>query len=204
MAPVTESPEALGDRHLVLVGLMGTGKSTVGPLLAAALGRRFVDLDDAVEASEGRSVRDLLSSGSPEAFRAAEAAALARLLEEPEPLVVATGGGAVLDASSRQRLAAGPKVVWLQAPTDVLVARVAAAGAADRPLLDDGPTEVLARLAGERAPLYAEVAALSVDSSVDDPSGVATCILEALATLHPTADIDPTSSEATDTHEVAR
>lgn len=159
---------------------MGSGKSTVGAVLAAHLGRTFVDLDDEVAAREGQSVRDLLASGAGVAFREAEAAALADLLASAEPLVIATGGGAVLDPGSRRLLNEGPVVVWLQAPTSVLVARVAHDGAPDRPLLDDGPETVLDRLAGERAPLYAEVADLSIDSATDDPDGVAASVLAGL------------------------
>lgn len=183
-----------GARHVVLVGLMGSGKSTVGAVLARHLGVRFVDLDDEVARREGRSVRALLSSGAGAAFRASEAAALADLLTDAEPLVIATGGGAVLDGGSRQRLTDGPVVVWLQAPTDVLVARVAHEGAPDRPLLDDGPELVLHRLAEERAPLYAEVADLSVDSAADDPDGVAASVLAALQSLLVT---DEVAEEAT-------
>lgn len=180
MAP--EATDAVpGRRHVVLVGLMGSGKSTVGAVLAGQLGRAFVDLDDEVAAREGQSVRDLLASGAGAGFRLAEAAALADLLGAAEPLVIATGGGAVLDPASRRLLLDGPVVVWLQAPTAVLVERVAHPGAPDRPLLDGGPEVVLERLAVERGPLYAEVATVSVDSGADDPHGVAASVLAALA-----------------------
>jgi shikimate kinase len=176
-----EPASPVADRHLVFVGLMGTGKTTVGAVVADRLGRTFVDLDDVVATREGRSVRQLLADDGGDAFRAAEAAALADVLASPDPLVVATGGGAVLDARSRRLLAASPLVVWLQAPTAVLVSRVAGEGAPDRPLLDDGPAVVLERLGVERGPLYAEVADLSVDSASDDPAGVADSVLAAIA-----------------------
>lgn len=178
---VERSGSAQADRHLVFVGLMGTGKTTVGAVVAERLGRRFIDLDEEVAGREGRTVRQLLAERGEPVFRAAEAAALAAVLATPEPVVVATGGGAVLDADSRRLLTDGPVVVWLQAPTSVLVARVAGAGAPDRPLLDDGPEVVLERLAVARRPLYAEVADLSVDSASDDPDGVANSVLAALA-----------------------
>lgn len=187
-APVS----SMADRHLVLVGLMGSGKSTVGAEVAERLGRRFVDLDDEVAVREGRTVRELLREDGGATFRAAEAAALAEVLAAPEALVLATGGGAVLDAGSRRVLAGSPVVVWLQAPTEVLVSRVARDGASDRPLLDDGPAVVLDRLADERSPLYAEVADVRVDSSPDDPAGVADAVLAALATLAgPVAGVTP-------------
>jgi len=176
-----EAVAVLGDRHLVLVGLMGTGKSTVGPLLADSLHRPFVDLDDAVAERTGHGVRELLAIDGGGRFRAAEAAALVDLVAGDEPLVIATGGGAVLDADSRVLLRGSPVVVWLQAPTEVLVGRVARDGAPDRPLLDDGPESVLGRLAEERTPLYAEVADVSVDSSSGPPDDVAASVLAAIA-----------------------
>lgn len=183
-------------RHLVLVGLMGCGKTTVGAHLGVSLGRTFVDLDEAVATREGCSVRQLLAGGGGDRFRAAEAAVLAELLAGPEPLVIATGGGAVLDPASRRLLVSGPVVVWLQAPTATLVDRVAHPSAPDRPLLDEGPEVVLDRLARERGSLYAEVADLSIDSSTDDAAGVAASVLAALTAAAPASAPDAVASEA--------
>lgn len=171
---------ALAGRHLVLVGLMGVGKSTVGPLVADALGRRFIDLDAEVERRAGRTVRELvIIDGEPE-FRRLEAETMAEVVAAPTPVVLATGGGAVLDAHSRQLLRDLPLVVWLRASVDTLVDRVGGGGAGSRPLLDDGPVEALTRLAGERDALYREVADVEVDTTLDDASGVAASVLTAV------------------------
>jgi shikimate kinase / 3-dehydroquinate synthase len=179
---VAASPAApwYAGRHVVLVGLMGVGKSTVGPMLADDMGRSFVDLDTEVERLAGRSIRELVSdSGEPE-FRRLEAETLRDLLGQPVPLVVATGGGAVLDPASRQLLRDVPVVVWLRASVDTLVARVGGAGAASRPLLDDGPATALARLSHERDGLYREVADAEVDTTLDHAGGVAASVMTAL------------------------
>jgi len=177
----TGGPEpGCAGRHVVLVGLMGVGKSTVGPMLANAMGRRFVDLDAEVEEASGCSVRQLVSDAGEPEFRRREAEALDRVLGEDVPVVLATGGGAVLEASSRQLLRDVPVVVWLRASVDTLVDRVGGHGAATRPLLDDGPAEVLARLSGERDGLYREVADLEVDTTMDDADGVTASVLVGL------------------------
>jgi shikimate kinase len=189
-APV-ERP--LDDRHVVLVGLMGAGKSTVGPLLADRLGRSFIDLDDAVAAAEGVPVAELLTRFGELAFRRAESAALKDALDG-QPVVLATGGGAVLHPDNRQLLTAGapgglpPVVVWLTAPVDTLVERVGPDAATRRPLLADGGTEsVLTRLDDERRALYDEVATVTVDTAGATPDEVASWVLAAMvvATVAP-------------------
>lgn len=167
-------------RHVVLVGLMGVGKSTVGPLLADAMGRRFVDLDAEVEHRSGCSVRQLVVDHGESDFRRREAEALADVLGESGPVVLATGGGAVLNAVSRQLLRDVPVVIWLRASVETLVDRVGAHGAAARPLLDDGPAQVLAQLACERDDLYREVADVEIDTTLDDADGVAASVLASL------------------------
>lgn len=178
MAPERVHP-ALRHRVLVLVGLMGSGKSTVGPLIADRVGLPFADLDALIEASTGHAIRDLIVTEGENAFRAIESEVLADALSGP-PVVLATGGGAVGDPRSRQLLTDGPVVVWLQAPVATLVERVGGVGAAGRPLLDEGPVEVLTRLETERAPLYAEVAAISIETGHDTPDGVAASVVDAL------------------------
>jgi shikimate kinase len=191
MAPDPERPSPaghhVGDRHVVLVGLMGVGKSTVGPVLAARLGRVFVDLDEVVASAEGAPVAELITSRGESAFRRAESAALAAVLAGA-PVVLATGGGAVLDAVNRRLLTAQPSdgappvVVWLTAPVATLVDRVGPEAAARRPLLADGGAEqVLARLEGERATLYDEVATVVVDTAGASPPAVADRVLEAVS-----------------------
>jgi shikimate kinase len=187
------------DGHVVLVGLMGVGKSTVGPLLADALGRTFVDLDVEVERRSGSSVRQLVLDHGESEFRRREAEALADVLGESGPVVLATGGGAVLNPASRQLLRDVPVVIWLRASVDTLVDRVGVHGAAARPLLDDGPAQVLARLAGERDGLYREVADVEIDTTLDDAPGVAASVLASLGELgQPVSDQDGSDLDGSD------
>lgn len=150
-------------RHVVLVGLMGSGKTTVGRRLAARLGRGFVDADEALEQIADRSIAEIFETDGEAAFRALEADVLEELLEHHEPTVVAAGGGVVLHPGSRARLRrSSVTTVWLDASPAFLASRVKPK--AHRPLLSDGSArDVLARLHAERAPLYAEVADLTVD-----------------------------------------
>lgn len=148
--------------RVVLVGLPGVGKTTVGRRLAEMQGVAFVDLDDVIEARTGRTPAALLRAVGERAFRDAEAAALAAVLATPGTEVVATGGGAVSLASSRALLAAEPFVVHLCAGADVLVGRLEGG---DRPLLGEVTTEGIEALAEARAAWYAEVADVVVDAS---------------------------------------
>ena len=143
--------------------MMGAGKSTVGALAAAALGWRFVDVDDEVERRRGASVAELFAAEGEAAFRRRESELIADCLAADGPAVIAAGGGAVLDPVNRARIAEAGTVVWLRAPAGVLAARVGEdpgrpllAGAADA-------TAKLDALLRERAPLYAAVASAVVD-----------------------------------------
>lgn len=149
--------------HLVLIGLMGSGKSTVGRRIAKLMDRPFVDADAALEEAAGRSVADVFAADGEAAFRALERDTLARLLDGDPPTVVASGGGVVLLEENRRRLTAGDvTVVWLDAAPAFLASRISAKP--HRPLLagDEAPAEVLARMHAERAPLYREVADITV------------------------------------------
>jgi shikimate kinase len=106
--------------HLVLVGLMGAGKTTVGQACAARLGRAFVDTDDLVVTLAGVPFDEIWRDGGEPRFRELERAAVADACASPDPLVIACGGGAVLDPDNRARLRAAGVVVWLRAPVDVL------------------------------------------------------------------------------------
>ena len=107
----------------MLVGMMGSGKTTVGRLVAQRLGRRFVDSDEQVEARAGRTVREIFEAEGEAAFRALEAGALAEALAAPEPAVVAAAGGVVLDPGNRRALREAATVVWLRAGPGVLASR---------------------------------------------------------------------------------
>ena len=153
----------MGDpaRHVVLVGLMGVGKSTVGRRLAKELQRPFVDVDEQVELRAGRTIPVVFAEDGEEAFRALETSVLADLLASEAPLVVAGGGGVVTVEGNRAALAAaGAYVVWLRASAEFLAGRT---DPTHRPLLAGDAPGTLARLSAERSPLYEAVADVAVD-----------------------------------------
>jgi shikimate kinase len=153
-------------KTIALIGLMGAGKSTVGRKLAETLNAPFRDSDEEIEKAAGLSVQEIFEKhGEPE-FRRGERRVIERLLQEP-PFVLATGGGAYLDASTRALLKEKAVTVWLRADLDVLWKRVIRKET--RPLLKrDNPRQVLADLNAARAPIYAE-ADVVVDSA-DGPA----------------------------------
>ncbi len=142
------------ERTLALVGLMGAGKTTVGRRLAQALGRPFADADAEIAAAASRSVEEIFAEHGECAFRRGERQVIARLLAGP-PHVLATGGGAFMDAGTRALMKERAISIWLKAPIDVLMKRVMRRG--DRPLLQESdPRAVMERLMLERYPIYAE------------------------------------------------
>jgi shikimate kinase len=148
---------------VVLTGMMGTGKTSVGERLAAQLGAPFVDTDVLVERAEGRPVAAIFASAGEAAFRAAERRAIATALAVPRA-VVATGGGAIVDHDNLAALRAAAPIVCLTARPDVILRRARAAGPT-RPLLEDAdPAARIAALLAERAPAYAQ-ADLTIDTS---------------------------------------
>ncbi|MGN6607570.1 MAG: shikimate kinase [Jatrophihabitans sp.] len=158
----------------VLVGLPGAGKSTTGRRLAKILGTSFADSDDLVEQAAGRSVPDIFAADGEPAFRAAEAAAISTALADFDG-VLALGGGALTSDSTRAALRdSGVPVVLLRARVTTLLHRVGSG--ASRPLLAGDPESRLRALADERAPLYAEVATVTVDSDGRTPGQVAATI----------------------------
>ena len=169
--------------HLVLVGLMGAGKTTVGARCAERLGRPFVDVDDVVETLGGRSVGEIFRTDGEGAFRELERQAVADVCESPDPLVIACGGGAVVDPENRRRLRAAGLIVWLRAAPDELARRVADIGqSAPRPLLATGePVEVLGRLLDVRAPSYEAAADVSIETEGRTIDQVADAVLAELA-----------------------
>jgi len=161
--------------HLILVGMMGSGKTTVGRELAGRLGWSFLDSDALVEAATGSTVAELFAERGEEAFRAEEARVLAESLAASTPAVVSAAGGAVLAADTRALFAAEAIVVWLRADPATLSARVGTG--VGRPLLADHPAARLVELDAVRRPLYEEVADVVVDVDDLDPSRVADRIL---------------------------
>jgi shikimate kinase len=152
-------------RHIVLVGMMGVGKSSVGRLIARKLDRPLLDSDKLVEERAGRSVREIWEADGEQCFRALEAETLEATLAGEEPSIVAAAGGVVLAEGNRATLmSSDAHVVWLLASLDVLLERVK--NGVHRPLLDNDPEAMLRTMFEEREALYREVAdaVVSVDN----------------------------------------
>ena len=165
-------------RPIVLVGLMGAGKSCVGRRLAARLGIPFVDADSEFEAAAGCSIADFFARYGEPAFREGERKVIARLMEGPL-CVLATGGGAFCDPATRDRIKQGAMSVWIRADLDLLVKRTS--GRDHRPLLKTGdPREILSRLMDARYPLYAQ-ADIIVDTTDEPPEVTVAKVLDELA-----------------------
>jgi shikimate kinase len=164
-------------RHLVLVGLMGAGKTTVGAACANRLVRPFVDTDDVVEANTGMSVADVFADRGEAGFRDLERQAVVDACATPVPAVIACGGGAVLEGDNRRRLHQAGFVVWLQAPPATLMARVR--DGTERPLLEGRGTATLERLAVVRSAAYDAAADAAVDTDGLTVNQVVDAVLEA-------------------------
>ena len=162
---------------LVLVGLMGVGKSTIGRRLAARLGLPFVDADEEIERAAGMTIQEIFDRHGEAAFRDGERRVIARLIDGL-PKVIATGGGAFVNADTRQLILDKATAIWLDADIDVLVARVSRRDG--RPLLKGkDPREVLTRLATERSPFYAQ-APIRVRSTDSPHDATVEAIVEAI------------------------
>jgi shikimate kinase len=184
---------ALGRRSLVLVGMMGAGKSSIGRKLAARLSLPFVDADAEIEQAAGMSISDIFAKHGEASFRAGEARVIARLLDGG-PQILATGGGAFMNPDTRTVIRGKAISVWLKAEYEVLHRRIKRRS--DRPMLQtDDPAQTLKNLLEEREPVYAE-ADLTVHSR-DVPHE--TIIAEILAALAPRlADSDPAKTATGD------
>ena len=155
---------ALGRRSIVLVGMMGAGKSSIGRRLAARLGIPFSDADAEIEEAAGMSVTDIFEAHGEPSFRSGEARVIARLLEHG-PQVLATGGGAFISPQTRAKIHEKGISVWLKAEIDVLSRRLRRRS--DRPLLKTtDPTATLANLLAARNPIYGEANLVVVSRDV--------------------------------------
>ncbi|NIX75174.1 shikimate kinase [Microvirga terricola] len=169
----------LGTRSIVLVGLMGAGKSTVGRRLAQTLGLPFRDADHEIEAAAGMTIPDIFAIHGEDHFRDGERRVIARLLQDHGPMVLATGGGAFMNDETRARIAEDGISIWLRANLDVLMRRVRKRS--NRPLLQTpDPEGTMRRLMDTRHPVYA-TADLTVDSHEAPHDRVVADIIEALA-----------------------
>jgi shikimate kinase len=177
-SPIDTAPDLPLDRTVVLIGMMGAGKSAVGRRLARALGLPFEDADAAIEAAAGATIADIFAEIGEAAFREKERQVIARLLSGGKQ-VLALGGGAFMDPGTRRLVRARALSIWLSADLDTLVRRTARRG--NRPLLANGdPAATLAQLIEQREPIYAE-ADIVVDSGEGPLNVVVARILEALA-----------------------
>lgn len=166
-------------RPIALIGLMGAGKTAVARLLGECLGASMADLDAMVEAAEGCTVAEIFARSGEAHFRRREGELLGDVLRTGVH-VIACGGGIVLDPAHRNALRAQCRVVWLEVSPEEAARRLSASGApgAGRPLLAGGtPRQRLAELLAERAPLYAEVAQLRVNTDGLSPADVVERIL---------------------------
>jgi shikimate kinase len=165
-------------RHILFCGTAGSGKSTVGALVARALGRDFVDVDRAVERNAGKTVSAVFERDGEAAFRELERAAIVQALAAPKASVISLGGGA-LENDDTLADARGQMLIWLRATVPTLATRLAGNG--DRPLLTGDPLAKLQALSAAREPRYRQ-AHLTIDASLA-PKGVAASVLEALRNL---------------------
>jgi shikimate kinase len=152
--PVAALLAALGRRSIVLVGMMGAGKSSIGRRLAQRLGLSFIDADAEIEAAAGMTIAEIFATYGEPDFRSGEARVIARLLDEG-PQVLATGGGAYMNENTRASIRQKGISVWLKADFEVLMRRVKRRSA-DRPMLQGDPAERVRHLMDERYPVYAE------------------------------------------------
>lgn len=175
-------PVALA-RSIVLVGLMGAGKSCIGRRLAQRLGVAFVDADAEIELAAGCTIAEIFEKYGEAAFRDGERRVMSRLLQGP-PTILAAGGGAFMDAETRRLIREHAVSVWLRADLETLTARTK--GRDHRPLLNAGdPRETVARLIEVRYPVYAG-ADITVDTGADNPNLTCVRVIEALAAITPT------------------
>jgi shikimate kinase len=166
-------------KHVVLVGMMGAGKTTVGRIVAERLGRPFLDSDELIEARTGRTVKQISDEEGVPAYRLHETQVLLEALAEPVPGVIAAAGGVVLSPTNRDALrAADATVVWLKADPLLLVDRVRSSG--HRPLLEDDPAGTLQQMFREREHLYREVADVVIDVDDRDVDAVVDAVLGAM------------------------
>jgi shikimate kinase len=185
-------------RTVVLVGLMGAGKTNIGRRLAARLHLPFVDADAEIEAAAGESIEEIFRRHGEAVFRDGERRVIARLLEGPVH-VLATGGGAFMDPQTRENIRRRGISIWLRAEIDVLLTRVARRS--NRPLLKQGdPRAVLQALMEKRHPIYAE-ADITIDS-IDGPPELT--LVQVIAALERHVAAHPVSAPPARVHAEAR
>lgn len=180
---------SLGTNSLILIGLMGAGKSAVGRRLAASLNLPFTDADGEIEAAAGQTISEIFTEHGEAYFRTGERKVIARLLENG-PQVLATGGGAYMDLETRAAVKANGISIWLKANLRVLMKRVGRRN--NRPLLQvDNPETVMKKLIAQRNPVYAQ-ADITVESREVPHEVMVNSIVDALsARLEPNGPAEP-------------
>lgn len=173
----------LAGRPIVLVGMMGAGKTTVGRRLANKLGRRFIDSDEEIENAAGMTIEDIFKTHGEADFRSGEVRVIARLLRDPD-IVLGTGGGAFIDPETRALVKAEAVSVWIKADFELLFSRVSRRS--NRPLLKTAnPRETLRTLIEVRYPTYAEADVTIVSKDVPQDvvaNDIVAALLEFLST----------------------
>ena len=177
---MTEKPASTGDRAIVLVGLMGSGKTSVGKRLARRLGLPFTDADAEIVRAAGCSIADIFELYGEAEFRSGERRVIERLLSQGAQ-VLATGGGAFMDPETRARIGKTGVSVWLRADLNVLVRRIGRR--TGRPLLAGGdPKDILGKLMAQRNDVYA-LADVTVDTGEESTEATVDRVLEGLSTV---------------------
>jgi shikimate kinase len=172
--------------RVLLIGMMGAGKSTTGWLLSERLGWPYLDSDEEVQRQTGKSVPEIWKSEGEPAFRAEESKVLMQACNSPTPVVVSVAGGAVLDPDNQRLIRRSGLVVWLRAEVVTLARRVGVGEG--RPLLEGGPIAALTKLSEARAPIYAELADVVFDVDRLAPPKVVDEIISALSPAEGDAD----------------
>lgn len=183
---------AIGNRAIVLVGMMGSGKSAVGRRLATKLGLPFVDADTEIETAAGMTIPEIFAQRGETEFRNGERRVISRILVTRAPLVLATGGGAYMNAETRARIADLGISIWLKAEPDVLMRRVRKRS--NRPLLQTAdPEATLRAMLTEREPVYAlsDLTLVSRDEPIDVVVSAAIAALDRLLRDTPDRDRKP-------------
>jgi shikimate kinase len=193
--PATALLAALGRRSIVLVGMMGAGKSSIGRRLAQRLGIGFVDADAEIEAAAGMTIAEIFARDGEPYFRSGEARVIARLLDQG-PQVLATGGGAFMNGETRASIGHKGISVWLKADFEVLMRRVKRRSG-DRPMLQGDPAERVRHLIEERYPVYAEADTMVMSRDVPHETIVNEIVAELAGKLNVAAPAPITIAEAT-------
>ena len=170
-----------GPCRVLLTGMMGSGKSTIGRLLSRATGWPYVDNDELVRQSHGATARQILAERGEALMREAESEALARGIEAPAPALIGVAAGTILEPSNRERLRTGGIVVWLRVDAAAIEAR--ATGADHRPWLDTGGAAWIRDTVAERDPLYASIADIVIDTGVKPQEELVAELLARLASV---------------------